>query len=845
MSSILVDDGHSTRRESSSSTPTPASSQLSNVFAALRPRHPNIAEQLEGIRLIVRDLPEAGRVEDIPRIRWNSKEYVVERLLHKKGRSGRYSWVAQHGIYLTEVNTMQEALKSFWSCNECDKRQKTKLLDASSTGIIRNHLENHQIYQPGSKRAAEKMNNIDQAFKRHKGEPRKAIAETRFQRFKKLIVRWIVDANVPMTAMENESLRELFDISSSGDDKMTEFLPSGDTVHNWIEKEFQSQKQEIKRQLQEDSLSRIHLSFDLWTSGNQLPILAVVAHYLDKRYTVRTRLIAFRCLHGSHSGENMANLLVEIVREFDITDQLGFFVIDNASSNDTCLQALLHQILPHSTAEQIQQRRIRCWGHILNLAAKAFLFGIDSDAFDLGDDPEATSDQQEQRLEEWRKFGAVGKAHNLVVFIRASPQRIGLFKRIAALEEPEIDTFLSDGKANRLGLKKDNQTRWNSTYLMIERILKMRVAVENFMALSDHQPGDKRVPAKDRLDSEDWRILAEYTSILKPFYTMTMRHQGRAKDGTHGALWEVLPSMEFILSHLEEMKTLYADPAIQDELGLDAVVALRNLPASTDPPQGDDEPAIAQNTRRRAERRPVNHQPPRQPQQPPTLPPANPHQAEPVPDLSNNVRSFIRIAINNAWEKIDKYYSISDKSPAYIASFVVHPGHNVRYMENKWKDPRQRLWIALAKERLRVFYEENYKTDNEENSLSKSPRQADAPTTSTRQDHDAFDAFLEPPDYYDNTLPTPDDLENYTSLRPEKIFDPITWWRDHESLYSTVAKMAFDLFSVPAMSAECERIFSQAKLVITTQRNSLSEATLEAILCLKHWRNYRTFYTED
>ena len=47
--------------------------------------------------------------------------------------------------------------------------------------------------------------------------------------------------------------------------------------------------------------------------------------------------------------------------------------------------------------------------------------------------------------------------------------------------------------------------------------------------------------------------------------------------------------------------------------------------------------------------------------------------------------------------------------------------------------------------------------------------------------------------------------------------------------------MVLDFFSVPAMSSECERVFSLAKLILTTQRQHMNEMTLEAILCLKLW----------
>jgi hypothetical protein len=44
-----------------------------------------------------------------------------------------------------------------------------------------------------------------------------------------------------------------------------------------------------------------------------------------------------------------------------------------------------------------------------------------------------------------------------------------------------------------------------------------------------------------------------------------------------------------------------------------------------------------------------------------------------------------------------------------------------------------------------------------------------------------------------------------------------------------MAQMAFDLLSIPAMSAECERVFSQTKLLITDQRNRLSDDSIEAV----------------
>jgi hypothetical protein len=47
--------------------------------------------------------------------------------------------------------------------------------------------------------------------------------------------------------------------------------------------------------------------------------------------------------------------------------------------------------------------------------------------------------------------------------------------------------------------------------------------------------------------------------------------------------------------------------------------------------------------------------------------------------------------------------------------------------------------------------------------------------------------------------------------------------------------VAYDLFAVPGMSAECERAFSRAKKMVTEERHSLRADIIEAEQCLKSW----------
>jgi hypothetical protein len=66
--------------------------------------------------------------------------------------------------------------------------------------------------------------------------------------------------------------------------------------------------------------------------------------------------------------------------------------------------------------------------------------------------------------------------------------------------------------------------------------------------------------------------------------------------------------------------------------------------------------------------------------------------------------------------------------------------------------------------------------------------------------------------------------------------EPLRWWRERgEHLYPTLAIMAYDLFSIPGMSSECERAFSASKRMITDERYNLNTDVIEADQCIKSW----------
>jgi hypothetical protein len=86
--------------------------------------------------------------------------------------------------------------------------------------------------------------------------------------------------------------------------------------------------------------SKIHITGDLWSSGNHKSVLGVIAHYINEHEKLTHQVLAVRELQGSHAGENQAQAIAAVICEYEIEKELGFYVGDNDSKNDTMCVAL-------------------------------------------------------------------------------------------------------------------------------------------------------------------------------------------------------------------------------------------------------------------------------------------------------------------------------------------------------------------------------------------------------------------------------------------------------------------------------------------------------------------------
>jgi hypothetical protein len=257
-------------------------------------------------------------------------------------------------------------------------------------------------------------------------------------------------------------------------------------------------------------------------------------HFLDDEGKFRTFLLGLPRIEGRHGGENLADRVSEILHEYGIEERTGYFVTDNAGSNDMCLEDLGIEL-----GFKKQHRRLRCCGHIINLVARSILFGTDVDAFE--EDCQADKEIQDE-VQLWRSKGPIGKLHNIIHWVQRSGQRIEKLHKLQSIE----NTALSLEDKTTYDVITDNATRWNSSEAMMERGYLLRNALDSLVQAEvtewnqyvarRTQNGIKPMPKKsrkkpafvdDKMTAEDWAIIAEYLAILKPLKIATKRLEGR------------------------------------------------------------------------------------------------------------------------------------------------------------------------------------------------------------------------------------------------------------------------------------------------------------------------------
>ncbi|KAG0155226.1 hypothetical protein PDIDSM_800 [Penicillium digitatum] len=216
-------------------------------------------------------------------------------------------------------------------------------------------------------------------------------------------------------------------------------------------------------------------------------------------------LLGFEPLHGSHTGENLSKTVTQILTEHGISDRVLSVTTDNATNNNTLMQSVQDHLQSQHSSD-LSIFRVPCIAHVIQLSLNELLGKLkavpSNKEIELEWSEEKTHSFQNKR----NTSGSIQitytlkKIRGLAVFINASPQRREAF--IALQPEPALIPI------------QDVRTRWNSTFLMLNRAKKLQPFYDQYC--TDHQY------LYFKLDQEEWRQVEYLLLLTKPFFDFTM-----------------------------------------------------------------------------------------------------------------------------------------------------------------------------------------------------------------------------------------------------------------------------------------------------------------------------------
>jgi hypothetical protein len=562
------------------------------------------------------------------------------------------------------------------------------------------------------------------------------------------------------TSFEAATHPKLREVILLGGPTVKDLLPSRNTIRSWLLSTYTERLSDVKNSIL-NARSKIVLSLDGWLAPNNLSLLGVVGHWIDNDRVLKTALLGLRPLDG-HAGSDIADVLRKVVETFDLTGRVIAYQMDNASSNDTALRSI----------DSAPQMRLRCLGHIINLVVKALLFGTRSNAFQK--DLQEASDGDAFML--WRQHGAIGRLHNLVAYITRSERRLREFETSQRVVAGDL--------VRTLHLKKDLGIRWNSTYYMIKRALHLQLALQRYCSEWRPTKGEQYDLKKDFLDLQDWEELRHFEELLHYFDKATKRVEGNANTGSHGALWEVIPTMDYLFAKLKKHANEVEE---SPHLFTNYYIASLNhgfAKLSEYYTKIDESPyyaaAVALHPCRRFT-----------------------YFDENWTKTTGSPRAIL-IARQSTRRLFDDYLSRA------VAERELSSELDTLFVNDQSDDEDDEDWATAFGERIKI---------------------PERTSNLRRRQESEFSRFMD------------DDLDTYfTEHKDGKILtmsyakQPLRWWQDRgEALYPTLATMAYDLFAMPGMSSECERAFSAAKRMITDDRYCLKNDVIQAEQCVKSW----------
>jgi hypothetical protein len=411
-------------------------------------------------------------------------------------------------------------------CFLCHEKNKSHRWRSKNTGNFRYHLQ--KVHGDLYCSADPQQSKINHFFLKKSGKSeskRKRIGDSVFseadrKHSDKKLVDWVVNDAQPFSVVEQADFVEL--VSTLREEYL---LPSRNTIKSKVLEQWQKEKKRVCSKLLSDiGGSRCGFTTDMWTSAAKRGYMVITIHYIDDNWEMKSVIIAFVRVLYPHSGERLGDHFIQAVKAMDpkLLCSIWAITTDNASNNGTMLDYInlnldreIRDCIEEAVAEDAAANSdvgdiscgftntsevflVSCFAHTIQLAIKDGLANC-------------------RNLD-----AAIGRFRDIVKKISDSPK---LLEALAVV--------CSNLKVANKIPSLDVETRWNSTWEMLNGVISLRKPLEELLRrIRDRHDGfcnftiEPSSHLAENIPHESWSAVQDFCNFLKPFKEATVLMSG-------------------------------------------------------------------------------------------------------------------------------------------------------------------------------------------------------------------------------------------------------------------------------------------------------------------------------
>lgn len=288
-------------------------------------------------------------------------------------------------------------------------------------------------------------------------------------------------------------------------------MPKRNIMKEKVINEYHKMKNNLKDILNKNE-SKFSFTIDGWTAPNFESYYGITIHFIDNNWKFQSLALDFIPSNGKHTGKDIANFFLNIIKDYDIQKKVQGITLDNAAANTTFIQELSMLMDNDGIVFDTEDQHFRCFAHIINLAIQDVLklINIKQCLNNLYSDTNEYNDSEDEHEDELSDDDM--NANENEIFSRIINNIRNTCKKIRRSEQLTIRLKLFCEAANIKFVKPvlDVKTRWDSTYDMLNTAIILKPAI---VMMWDNCSDLINL----KITETDWTILEKIVQFLKQF----------------------------------------------------------------------------------------------------------------------------------------------------------------------------------------------------------------------------------------------------------------------------------------------------------------------------------------